>query len=243
MLRTRDRLVGTFLMLPRVEIVEMLGASGFDLVFIDLEHGSIGPADVPVLTAAAANAGMRSVVRVGESAPATIGLVLDGGADAVMIPHVSSPAEAIAAVRSARFPDEGERSLNPYARGNRYGIGAPSLASLNEDVAVIAMVEGGGALAHLDEIMATDGIDGFFVGPVDLSAALGHPGQPDHPEVVATIESIFARADDGGRSAGLYVDDPSRAQRWFDLGAHFAAVSADVAMAVAGFQTYRGRIG
>lgn len=242
--RERRRVVSTFLMLPKVEIVEMLGAAGFDAVIIDLEHGAISPVDLPVLAAVARGAGVASIARLAEGTPAAVGLALDCGVDAVMVPHIASPSDAEEAVRSARFAPEGDRSLNPYTRGNRYGVGeGATLEVLNQRAAVVAMVEGAAALEQLDSILGVEGVDAIFVGPMDLSGALGHPGQPDHPEVIATIEMIFGHVAQSGRAAGLYVSNPEGAAHWLDLGASFVAVSADIAMAYSAFEVTRRQVG
>lgn len=242
-LRDRQPVVATFLMIPSVEMVEMLASAGFDAVVIDLEHAAIETADLVPLAAAARGAGIASIARLSHGHPSMIGKALDCGVDGVMVPHISSRKDAERAVTAARFPPEGDRSLNPYTRGNHYGSWPEgSLAALNLRSAVIGMVEGPAAVEHLDAILDVDGLDAVFVGPVDLSGAMGVPGQPDHPHVVAEMEKIFQRVAESGRAGGLYVHNPKRAAHWLHKGAILLAVSADIAMAFAGLDAGRRQI-
>ena len=242
-LRTRTPTVATFVMLPRIEIVEMLGLAGFDAVVLDLEHGPIGVGDLTGLAAASRAVGIHAIARLPEGRPATIAAALDAGVDGVMVPHVSSGEVARDAVRASRFPPDGQRSLNPYVRGTAYdGSTSEAIISVNDANAVICMVEGTDGLADLDSVLSTDGLDAVFIGPVDLSAALGHPGQPDHPQVLLEIESIFSRAADAGVACGVYAPSPDRASTWFDFGATLVAVSADAAMVLDAFRAIRGSV-
>jgi len=239
----RKPIVATFVMVPRVEVIEMLALAGFDAVILDLEHGPIGVPDLPALAAFAKAAGISSIGRIAEMRPSEIGAVLDAGFDGVMVPHVSSAASAEAAVRAARFPPDGSRSLNPYVRGASYDSTTPALlTAFNEHAAVIGMLEGKEALRELDSILATPGLDAVFVGPVDLSGELGFPGQPDHPEVVATIEDVFDRCAERSLASGVYAPTPERANSWFERGASLVAVSADAAMMMDSFRGVRRRV-
>jgi 2-keto-3-deoxy-L-rhamnonate aldolase RhmA len=230
------RLTATFLLLPRVEMVELLAAAGFDAVLVDLEHGPIADAELPGIVAAGHGAGVYVLARLGERAPATIGRVLDCGVDGVVLPHVESAADAREAVDAARFPPDGSRSLNPYVRAAGYDAQETFLATANAGVAVLVMVEGKDGLAALDEIAAVAGIDSVFVGPVDLSTSLGFPGQPEHPLVLEKVRDLMDRLAEAGVGTGIYCPTPAAAARWQQAGARLAALSADIAMAGAGFR-------
>jgi 2-keto-3-deoxy-L-rhamnonate aldolase RhmA len=219
-----------------VEIVEMLAAAGFEAVILDLEHGPIDVADLPVLCAATQGAGLYALVRVRDATDASIAAALDAGADGVLVPHVATAADARAVVAAARFPPEGTRSINPYVRGNHYGRnGADGYTTINGQVAVLAMLEGQDALDELDAITATDGLDAVFVGPVDFSASVGLPGQAEHPEVVSAVREILSTIHDSGLATGIYAPSPEAASRWFRAGVVLVALSADSAMALGGF--------
>ncbi|WP_165556170.1 HpcH/HpaI aldolase family protein [Kribbella pittospori] len=230
------RLTATFLLIPRLELVELLANAGFDAVVIDLEHGPVAVAELPGLVAAGHGAGVYVLARLGERTPATIGGVLDSGVDGVVLPHVDSADDARDAVDSARFPPEGSRSLNPYVRAAGYDAAESFLTTANAGVAVLVMVEGKDGLAALDDIASVAGVDAVFVGPVDLSASLGLPGEPEHPVVLETVRDLMERLALAGVGTGIYCPTPDAAARWQRAGARLATLSADIAMASAGFR-------
>jgi 4-hydroxy-2-oxoheptanedioate aldolase len=230
-LRDGSSLLATFLLLPRAEVVEMLAVSGFDAVIVDLEHGPAGRAELTAVVSAAQGAGLYAIARLGNPADDEIGRVLDAGVDGLLVPHVSSPTEAEAIVRAGRFPPRGDRSINPYTRGNAYGVdGTRRYGDVDDGVALIAMVEGAGALSSLEAIARTAELDGIFVGPVDLSSSLGFPGEPEHPQVIDAVRDVLARIRAAGPAAGVYAPTPEAASRWLGAGAGLVALSADSAM-------------
>jgi 2-keto-3-deoxy-L-rhamnonate aldolase RhmA len=236
-------LLFTFLMVPRVEIVEMLGLAGFDGVVIDLEHGPATVGDLPVLSAAARGSGMYAIARVREGTPAEIGVFLDTGVDGVLVPHVSTAAQAASVVAAGRFPPAGDRSLNPYVRGTHYGSDGDAARDLaNARSAIIVMVEGAEGLQNLEAIGETDDLDAIFIGPVDLSASLGVPGQPEHPKVIETVTSIFSRLRERKVAAGIFAPTSEAAKRWRDSGAALVALSADAKMMQDAFVRMRAEL-
>ncbi|HEY8454882.1 MAG TPA: aldolase/citrate lyase family protein [Actinopolymorphaceae bacterium] len=228
--------VATFVLLPRVEIVESLTYAGFDGVVLDLEHGPIEPSDLPALVAAGHGAGGFVLARLGDASPTTVGKVLDTGVDGIVVPHVGGADDARNVANAGRFPPLGERSLNPYVRAAAYDAGPGFTSDANDTVAILVMVEGRDGLANLDDILQVPGIDAVFVGPVDLSAALDRPGEPEHPEVVRAVEQILRRVASRGLAGAVYCPTPEAANRWLLCGARLVVVSADLAMAVSGFR-------
>jgi 2-keto-3-deoxy-L-rhamnonate aldolase RhmA len=242
-LGTDGGLVATFLLIPRVEVVEMVGRAGFDAVVLDLEHGPLVAGDLPELAAAACAADVYSIARVAERSPSAIAAALDAGVDGVLVPHVTSVEDARAVVAAGRFPPIGERSLNPYVRGLGYGQDLDDgLAAVDDRIAVLVMLEGVDAVEELESICTVPELDGVFVGPVDLSASLGHPGEPEHPAVVDTVREAFRRARAVGAHAGVYAPTAAAAARWLDAGASLVAVSADVAMTLRAFYGMRAAV-
>lgn len=231
-------IVAAFVLVPRIEIVESLGAAGFDAVVIDLEHGPITVAELPALVAAGHGAGIFVLVRVGDGSPSTVGSVLDTGVDGIVLPHVGSVEEARAAVVAGRYPPEGDRSLNPYVRASGYRAEEDFAARANDTVAVIVMVEGPDGIAALSEIATVEGIDAVFVGPVDLSASLGLVGQPEHPQVIDKVREILRTVAALGTGTAVYCPTPVAADRWLRGGARLVVLSADIAMARHGFRHY-----
>jgi 2-keto-3-deoxy-L-rhamnonate aldolase RhmA len=242
-LRLPSQMIGTFIMIPRVEIVEMAAIAGFDAVVFDLEHGAIEVEDLPPLCAAAAAGGAATIARIASHSDIEIGRALDMGVDGIIVPHVSSISSANAVVDAGRFPPMGTRSLNPYVRGLHYAGSEPNaLDNANSSAAFIAMIEGSDAVEIATEIGDIDGIDGLFIGPVDLAGELGFPGQPEHPEVVAVIRKLIARLCERGVATAIYAPNASAANRWFAEGVSLVVVSADNAVILDAFRSLRGTI-
>ena len=129
-------------------------------------------------------------------------------------------------VRAARYPPDGIRGMGG-ARASRWGRLPNYAKEANEQVCLLVQAETREALKNLDAIAATEGVDGVFIGPADLSAALGHVGNPMHPEVQAAIEDAIHRIKQSGKAAGILTPDETLARRYLDLGAVFVAVGLD----------------
>ena len=226
-LRAGEVLTATFSIIPSPIIPEIIAVAGFDVAIIDMEHGPLSLSNLMPLVTAAQFGGAYAMVRVPECADHVIGAVLDIGADAVMVPQVQSGADARQAVAAARYAPEGYRGVNPWTRAARYGTVANWASVANADVAVIALVEGADGIASLDEIIAVPGLDAVFLGPVDMAQSMGLPGQPEHPQVIAAMESAMAKALAAGVRVGVFSRDAAGANRWIERGATFIGVSED----------------
>ncbi|HEV7964795.1 MAG TPA: aldolase/citrate lyase family protein [Actinoplanes sp.] len=241
-LRHGAPLVGTFITVPRVEILEIAAVSGFDLVVLDLEHGPFGVEALPALIAAGRGAGLAVVVRVAQNSEQAIGAVLDAGADGVLIPHVGDATDAGAAVRAARMPPAGTRSLHAWIRAAHYGADTDYVTTADRGVAVLVMAEGQDAIRDLPGILATPDLDAVFVGPMDLSASLGLTGQPDHPRVTALAGDVLTAAVASGRAGGIFAPTVQRAAAWFAAGARLVVVSVDTDLTRRGFTAARDEL-
>lgn len=236
-LRAEAPLLATFVIVPRVELVEIAAAAGFDAVVLDREHGPLANGHLIPLVAAAHGAGIHAIVRVPENRAVEIGAALDAGADGVLVPHVGTGAAAAAAVEAARFAPEGCRGVNPYVRAARYGRDVPGyLAGANAGAAVIAMIEGADGVLATPEIVATPGLDGVFVGPYDLSAALGIPGRTGDPAVAERVQAIAREAVAAGIASAVFAPTPEAARGWLDAGIRLVALSVDAQLALAGMR-------
>lgn len=234
--QTERALVGTFLYMPEPETVRVLAQAPLDFVVIDLEHGAYGVEGCAALLRAVAATSLYGVVRVADEGAATIGKVLDLGADAVLVPHVDSVAAAAAAITAAKFPPLGRRGAYPYSAANRYWQDpAYTLARQNTETGVWALVEGAEGLRNIGAIAATPGLDAIFIGPVDLSHALGVPDQLDHPRVVETVQEIRQIARHAGTAVAVYAARPAMLQAY---GTDFTAIACSVDVDVLG-RAYR----
>ncbi len=197
---------GLSVMIPCPQIVEMAAHLGFHWVLIDCEHGAIDVQQVEILAMAAAAAGITAVARPLSKDPGDILRVMDRGVSGVQVPHVNGAADARAAVQAVKYHPLGRRGLGAGTRSARYGIG-PSMREYvedaNRDTLVCVQVEDPEGLENLEELVAVPQVDVFFVGPSDLSNALGFPGQPDAPAVREAIDAALSRITAAGRTAGM----------------------------------------
>ena len=242
-LKSTTQTVGIFIMTPRVEIVEMAIIAGFEAVVFDLEHGTISVEDLVPLCAAAKAGGAFAIARIASHREIEIARALDMGVDGIIVPHVSSIATANSLVDAGRFPPIGTRSLNPFVRGLGYaGTSSNDLRVANASTALVAMIEGTDALTYASEIGGIDEIDALFIGPVDLAGALGFPGEPEHPEVVAVAQTLIAKLRKRGVATAIYAPDAAAANRWLAEGISLVVVSADNAVFFGAFKALRGLV-
>lgn len=191
--------LGAWCMMPGPLGVEAVAPLGFDWILIDMQHGAIEFGDVVEMIRAADVHRVAPVVRVPWNEPGIIGKVLDAGALGVVVPMIEGPEDARAAVDACLYPPAGHRSLGPIRVGTRDGRGY--IGSANRRVAVIPMIETATALAHVEEIAVIDGVDALFVGPFDLSVALGLP--PGDNDGTPEFDHAIRRVTDAANSAGV----------------------------------------
>ncbi len=226
LLRDKKPLIGTLLTLPSSEIAELVAGSGFDWLFLDMEHGLLDFAAAQRMIQAAAGR-CPCIVRVPTNDGLLISKALDTGADGIIFPHVNSAAEAEACVRAAKYPPQGVRSIG-IARAQGYGQRlADDIATANEKVFLIAQAEHIDAARAIDEILAVPGIDAVFIGPYDLSASLGIPGQVGAGSVAEAIETIRSAALRRGIPAGIFAGSAETAQSAIGRSFNFVCVATD----------------
>jgi 2-keto-3-deoxy-L-rhamnonate aldolase RhmA len=209
-------------------------AAGFDALYIDLEHAAMTIAEASNICIAAAGIGLTPLIRV--KSPADIAGALDAGAHGVIVPHVSSAADAAAAVRNAKFPSAGSRSvsvLNPAMRYQSLPLGE-SIARQNELTMVIAMIETPAGAREVDAIAAVPGIDVIMIGPNDLSAELGIPGKTREPAIRQVYERAGAACRKHGKALAANASGGPDFADVIAMGARFIVGSNDVGYLLAG---------
>lgn len=212
-------------------VPELLASAGFDWMVIDTEHSPVELIEVlPAMQAAAGYPGVATVVRPAANDVVLIKRALDLGAQTLLIPYVQSADEARAAVRSMRYAPAGIRGVSGSTRASRFGAVTDYVKRAEEELCLIVQVETGAALDRLEEIAAVDGVDAIFIGPADLAASLGHPGNAGHPEVVAAVEDAIRRTVAAGLPAGILTLDQAFARRCIALGTTFTAVGVDMVL-------------
>ena len=223
--------IGLWLGLADAYSAEICAGAGFDWLLIDGEHSPNGLQSIlQQAQAIAAYPGANAIARVplghGEAGTALIKQYLDLGLETLLVPMVDSAAQAAAIVRAMRYPPHGVRGMGG-ARASRWGRYADYPNEANAQVCLLLQAETREALDNLDAIAAVDGVDGVFIGPADLSASLGHVGNPAHPEVQRAIEDAIGRIQRAGKAAGILTPDETLARKYLDLGATFVAVGLD----------------
>ncbi len=221
--------IGLWNAIPGALVPELLANCGYDFVVIDTEHAPTGVLDVlPALQAIAAYPDTAAAVRPANNDPVLIKRLLDLGAQTLVVPYVQSAQEAAAAVRAMRYAPRGIRGVAGMTRASRYGQVEDYFVTAEEELCLIVQVETGDSLDRLEDIATVDGVDGVFIGPADLAASLGHPGNPGHPDVIAAIEDAIARLKDIGVPSGILTLDEAFCQRCITLGTTFTAIGMDV---------------
>ncbi|HYF40886.1 MAG TPA: 4-hydroxy-2-oxoheptanedioate aldolase [Ramlibacter sp.] len=223
--------IGLWLGLADHYSVEICAAAGFDWLLIDGEHS---PNDLrSILQQAqtiAAYPASHAIARVpmghGNVGQALIKQYLDLGIQTLLVPMVDTPEQAAEIVRSMRYPPQGVRGMGG-ARASGWGRNPNYAREANRQVCLLVQAETRQSLDNLEAIAATEGVDGVFIGPADLSASLGHVGNPGHPEVQKAIEDTIARIRKAGKAAGILTPDEALARRYLELGATFVAVGLD----------------
>jgi 2-dehydro-3-deoxyglucarate aldolase len=226
-LASGEALIGTLLSLPVPALAEIAADAGFDWLFLDMEHGAIGITELSGLVRAAGGSS-AAVVRIPETREMWIRYALDSGADGVIVPHVNTGEEAARAVRWAKFPPRGERSVG-FSRANRYGTRFQSdIESANQTTAIIPQVEHIDAVRNIEEIAAVPGIDAVFIGPYDLSASMGKPGEISAPDVHEAIETVKRSCRARRIPLGIFARDLARSAEAVKEGYSFVCSGIDV---------------
>jgi 2-dehydro-3-deoxyglucarate aldolase len=203
-----ETLTGSWLTIGSTTTAEIMAAAGFDWLTIDMEHSVIDLAMAQDMIRTVEHGGAVPLVRVGHNQPNLIKRVMDAGAAGVIVPMVNTAAEAEQAVQSVKYPPRGFRGVG-LARAQQYGFGFDEYQAWNRDHSVvIVQVEHIEAVNNLEAILAVDGVDGFMVGPYDLSGSLGMPGRFDHPDVVAALARVEAVAATSQAAPGFHVVQP-----------------------------------
>lgn len=229
------RQIGLWQALASPYSLEICAGAGFDWLLIDAEHA---PNDLPLVLRqlqAAAAYPVEPVVRLASADAVLVKQYLDIGARTLLLPMIESGAEAAAMAAACRYPPRGIRGVgSAIGRASRWNRTPDYLHRAEADICLLVQVESVEGLNACAAIAATDGVDGVFVGPSDLAAALGHLGDPGHPEVQAAITRAVATILASGKAAGLLAADEGLARRSLAAGASFVAVGTDITLLARG---------
>ncbi|MBI4182418.1 MAG: aldolase [Proteobacteria bacterium] len=225
---------GTWVLMARhPRMIKVLAACGFDFVLIEMEHSDFDMETVGLLTMVARDNGLAPIVRPPGIAKAhDLTRPLDAGAMGLLLPNVETAEEAERIVRQTKYWPKGSRPMNLRLPATDYKPGKPAetVAFLNDNTLLIAMIETEKGLGNVEAIAAVDGIDGLMVGPDDYTQDIGAPGQMDHPRLEEAHLKALAAARKCGKFAGSSVQNEEMARKWIARGWQWVPYANDVAM-------------
>ena len=234
----RPVLVAGTSLAPAPQIVEMAGLTGFDCVWLDLEHRDMDATEINPMILAGWAHDTDTMVRVRKGGYTTFFRPFESGATGIMVPHVTTKEEAQWIVRNAKFPPIGRRGFDGAGRDADYCLMDPKkhLEFANRETFVVIQIEDPEALPNLDKIAAVEGIDILFIGPADLTISLGIPFDTRHPKFAKVVARVAAAAKKHGKFWGLPVGSGEAAVPYLKQGARFFSCGADLIFVLRGFQ-------
>ena len=201
--------LGAWMQIGHCAVAEIFARAGFDWVCVDLEHGAIDLETMTSIFRTLDAFDCVPVARLPLNDPVWIHRCLDAGARGLIIPMVNSASEAEKAISEAKYPPRGVRGFG-YSRANMHGMDFDSyIKEANDEIAMVMQIEHKNAIANLEEIARVDGVDGFFIGPLDLSGSMGITGQLDHPDMAAALDKYKKVCNDFDLSAGMHLVRPN----------------------------------
>jgi 2-keto-3-deoxy-L-rhamnonate aldolase RhmA len=228
--------LGTWVMSASPIVVEAVGHAGFEWGVLDMEHTPLDLMTLVHMLQAVGNTKMLPVVRVPWNDTVTVKRVLDAGAQTLLFPFVQSADEARRAVAATRYPPEGVRGMAGMSRGSKFGTIPDYFKTANKSMGVIVQLETPEAVAQLESIAAVPGVDAIFLGPADLSGAMGHVGQLTHPAVMSLMSDAAQRCKVLGVPVGTVGGTPDVVVQYRAAGFTFVAIASDLGLLMRGAQ-------
>lgn len=227
-LLARERLHGMLVSVASAELSEVLGGRGFDWLFLDAEHGTFDAEAIRAHLRATPHC--PTLVRIAALDRVAMAKALDAGAAGVIVPQIGSAAEALLAVQYGRYPPIGARGLGA-ARAQGYGLdGGGYLTGANDEIAIVVQAETVGALREIEAITRIPGLDGVLIGPYDLSAALGVPGNFTHPDFVAAVTHVAIACTAASMPLGVFGMQAAALRLYVDIGATLLVAGVDTVL-------------
>ncbi len=226
----REKLIGCWSAMGCAYANEVLGYAGFDWLLIDGEHAPNDLLTIIHELQALKSSPSAPFVRPTWNETVELKRLLDAGVYNFLIPYVQNEEEAKAAVAATRYPPAGVRGVSVSQRSNQFGEVKDYMKIVNDCISVVVQIENQSGVDNAAKIAAVDGIDGLFVGPSDLAAALGHLGDPHAPVVQEAIKHVFDAAAKAGKSSGILAPIEADARKYMEMGANFMAVGSDLGL-------------
>ncbi|MDQ3516652.1 MAG: aldolase/citrate lyase family protein [Gemmatimonadota bacterium] len=231
-LRRGEPSLGSWMSMAHVSIAEILAGAGYDWVVVETEHTAIDVSEVLPLLIAIERRGAIPLVRLAWNDPIQAKAVMDSGAAGVLVPMINSREEAVRAVDAVKYPPLGQRGVG-LARAQGYGEDFKEyVRTANDNTLLLVQIEHVDAVANISDIAKVEGIDGFYIGPYDLSLSMGIPGQIDHPDIEAAKKEVVAAALANNLAAGIHLVHPDTAASGVEAaigdGYTFIALGTDI---------------
>jgi 2-keto-3-deoxy-L-rhamnonate aldolase RhmA len=240
---------GTTITFTDPAITESL-CGDLDFVWIDTEHNALSLESVQLHLMAVKGSPTFPLVRVGWNDPVLLKPVLDIGAPGIIVPLIRTPEDARLAVAACRYPPKGIRGFGPR-RAARFGrdTGVEYCERADASIMINVQIEHADAVKNLDAILATDGLSGIVIGPNDLAGSMGHTGRPNHPDVLAAIDTVITKTRDAKKFVGIgssaepdaLLDWIRRGVQWLLMGADFILLRKAACETVAAVRSKLGR--
>lgn len=229
-LRRNETTIGSWVTLGHSAVAEIMAAAGFDWLVLDMEHSVIDVAAAQEMIQAIDRCGIPSIARLTNNDENLIKRVMDAGATGIMVPMVKSVEDAQRAIDAVYYPPKGTRGVG-LARAQGYGASFQEYRRwLGDNAVVVVMIENIKALDEIDALLALPDVDAYIIGPYDLSASMGVPGEFHRPEVAQAIERIQQAGERAGKPGGLHVVDPvlDDLRKRLDQGFRFIGYGMDI---------------
>jgi len=225
-LQQGELVLGTILSLNSPDVAEILSQIGFDWIFIDAEHSTLDPQNLKALFQAIGDS-TPCVVRLPAMDEIMVKKTLDAGAAGLLVPQVNTAEQVERLVQWGRYYPEGSRGLG-FGRAQGYGLKVSEyLQTANEDILLSVQAESAEAVKNIESIVQVDGLDAVLVGPYDLSASMGLPGQIEHPDVKTAIQRVAAVCFDAGMPIGIFGITAEAVQPYIAQGFRFIVCGVD----------------
>jgi 4-hydroxy-2-oxoheptanedioate aldolase len=230
-IKSQQTQFGLWMGLPNSICAEIGASAGFDWLLIDAEHAPYDIKDIQSHLQAIEPYQVPALVRPAEGRTAILKQLLDVGAQTLLIPMVDTADQARKLVKDVLYPPAGIRGLGTsMARAARWNTVENYLQKANDEICLIVQAETTTAMDNLEDIVAVKGVDGVFIGPSDLSASMGHIGNPGHPDVIEAIEEGLNTIISAGKAAGILAVSPAAAKDYAKKGVSFVGVGVDAAL-------------
>ncbi|MEP2531141.1 HpcH/HpaI aldolase/citrate lyase family protein [Shimia sp.] len=224
----KRQLIGCWLSSGEAAIAELMATTGFDWLVIDGEHGPNDIRSIRDQLVAIAGSDSHPVVRVPVGEPWVIKQALDAGAQTILVPMIDTAEHARETLRACRYAPQGIRGMGGSgARVTGFGSTPDYVQTANDEICLVVQVESRAALNNLDDILAVEGVDGVFIGPADLSADMGFPGNAGAPEVVDAIAAAIGKINASDKASGILTLTSANMTTYVDMGVTFVAVGID----------------